>query len=609
MREEYERDSGRLAKTKPRSEGDVPTEARREDQGHGLDNIPRVNDTSQADNKIEEEAEIRRKLAAVDEAMAAAKRAFAHAEKEDYRKAAKNYTHALKVLPQDADTLRMALLSNRGIMHVSLGQLDEAIADFTQAIKIDPSFAQPYHNRGCAHMDNKDYARAIDDLTKAAKINPKDEKTHQNIREVLKVYQPRHFSTTPVDSAELQKPFSYVIDSPPAELADNIEQAARSIMSDADATRGQHSQMLRDLCIALDLYLQPAPTQERVDAFLGVFATMLEVFEQAGGLLVAAETADSSDQTLAEAIRTPYGQLCRALFRAHQESENHSRNMDAELMRCLELALIAHQDTDSYYSGKSAVISLMAAHAQWLFSIDSEWTETHLFCYLSAQSPYRKNAAQALLESGYWLQPDFLAGIQEYFLEILADIDSCYGEPEEIRRACRWLYQIGGRALRTDDEPMITKVSGLFKALPERTKAMSIIALCYVFDDNDDYGDDDMGLLAREQVAQFIDRLYPKDQEFRFEWATVCFVGLIMRAKEHALGVYEACKELLLPVTDEDHQHHLYMKLAHDKDRFYLYSKYPELATDIIARTAILNGIWGDKLKELKELPLATAAH
>ena len=47
-----------------------------------------------------------------------------------------------------------------------------AIADFTQAIKLNPQYVLAYFNRGTAYSDKRDYARSIKDLNQAAKMNP-----------------------------------------------------------------------------------------------------------------------------------------------------------------------------------------------------------------------------------------------------------------------------------------------------------------------------------------------------------------------------------------------------------------------------------------------------
>jgi tetratricopeptide (TPR) repeat protein len=58
----------------------------------------------------------------------------------------------------------------RGLDHYNRADTDRAIADFDQAIKVDPKFAKAYLKRGVAYDDKGDIDRAIADYTKAIKL-------------------------------------------------------------------------------------------------------------------------------------------------------------------------------------------------------------------------------------------------------------------------------------------------------------------------------------------------------------------------------------------------------------------------------------------------------
>jgi len=62
---------------------------------------------------------------------------------------------------------------NRGIKYSSKGDYDRAIADYTEAIKLDPTFARAYYNRGFAKRAKGDSANASADIAKAMLLNPK----------------------------------------------------------------------------------------------------------------------------------------------------------------------------------------------------------------------------------------------------------------------------------------------------------------------------------------------------------------------------------------------------------------------------------------------------
>lgn len=50
----------------------------------------------------------------------------------------------------------------------------KAILDYTQAIKINPNYADAYRERGSAYVLLKNYQKAMNDLNQAIKINPND---------------------------------------------------------------------------------------------------------------------------------------------------------------------------------------------------------------------------------------------------------------------------------------------------------------------------------------------------------------------------------------------------------------------------------------------------
>ena len=60
-----------------------------------------------------------------------------------------------------------AALNNRGVEHAALGETDKALADFSEALRIDPSMKMAYENRALAHMRRGDYAAAVGDFDSA----------------------------------------------------------------------------------------------------------------------------------------------------------------------------------------------------------------------------------------------------------------------------------------------------------------------------------------------------------------------------------------------------------------------------------------------------------
>ena len=63
--------------------------------------------------------------------------------------------------------------NNRGNAYRSKGDIDRAIADYSEAIHLDPKYASPYNGRGNVYQDKKDYDRAIADYDQAIRLDPK----------------------------------------------------------------------------------------------------------------------------------------------------------------------------------------------------------------------------------------------------------------------------------------------------------------------------------------------------------------------------------------------------------------------------------------------------
>ena len=67
-----------------------------------------------------------------------------------------------------------------GIAYEIRGQYDQAIADFTNALEINPKYVDAYINRGIAHANKGEYDQAISDYTKALEIDPKGKDVYYN---------------------------------------------------------------------------------------------------------------------------------------------------------------------------------------------------------------------------------------------------------------------------------------------------------------------------------------------------------------------------------------------------------------------------------------------
>jgi tetratricopeptide (TPR) repeat protein len=56
------------------------------------------------------------------------------------------------------------------VARVSLGEFQGAIADYSEALRINPNYGAAYQNRGVARRDSGDKPGAIQDFQKAADL-------------------------------------------------------------------------------------------------------------------------------------------------------------------------------------------------------------------------------------------------------------------------------------------------------------------------------------------------------------------------------------------------------------------------------------------------------
>ena len=86
-----------------------------------------------------------------------------------YQNAISDYSKAIRLKPDFVEAYH-----NRGYTKASLGQHVEAIADFNIAIKLEPDDPMSYYNRGAAKASLGEYVEAIADYDIAIKLKPDD---------------------------------------------------------------------------------------------------------------------------------------------------------------------------------------------------------------------------------------------------------------------------------------------------------------------------------------------------------------------------------------------------------------------------------------------------
>ena len=78
------------------------------------------------------------------------------------------YTDALRTNPGNAGAY-----NDRGVAYKDKGDLDKALADYNQAIQLKPEYADAYSNRGNVYTAKGDWDKAIADFDLAIQLNPK----------------------------------------------------------------------------------------------------------------------------------------------------------------------------------------------------------------------------------------------------------------------------------------------------------------------------------------------------------------------------------------------------------------------------------------------------
>jgi tetratricopeptide (TPR) repeat protein len=85
------------------------------------------------------------------------------------------YTQAIRI-----DSNYSEAYYNRGNVRYAQNEIDEAIADYTRSLAINPRFASCYINRGNTWRDTGEPGKAIADYDRALEINPNAAKAYAN---------------------------------------------------------------------------------------------------------------------------------------------------------------------------------------------------------------------------------------------------------------------------------------------------------------------------------------------------------------------------------------------------------------------------------------------
>ncbi len=127
-----------------------------------------------------------------------------------YEQAIADYDQALALNPEYAEAY-----NNRGNAYADLGDYEQAIADYDQALALNPEYAEAYNNRGVAYASLGEYEIAIADYDQAISLNPDYASAYIN-RGIIYIYQP-DYQNCELASSDFMKVLELVPNDPQAD--------------------------------------------------------------------------------------------------------------------------------------------------------------------------------------------------------------------------------------------------------------------------------------------------------------------------------------------------------------------------------------------------------
>src|SRR3990167_4522679 len=85
----------------------------------------------------------------------------------DYARAIADYSEAIRLDPQFVEAI-----NGRGFAYRNQKDYARAIADFSELIRLNPQREYGFYDRGLSYKGKKDYARAITDFSEVIRLNP-----------------------------------------------------------------------------------------------------------------------------------------------------------------------------------------------------------------------------------------------------------------------------------------------------------------------------------------------------------------------------------------------------------------------------------------------------
>jgi len=102
-------------------------------------------------------------------------RGNAYSKLGNRERAIEDYSEAIRLQPDYAEAYY-----NRGTVYIESGQYQKAVRDYTEAIRIKPDYTQAYFNRGMAYSRIGRYQAAIGNYTEAIRLKPDYAEAYNN---------------------------------------------------------------------------------------------------------------------------------------------------------------------------------------------------------------------------------------------------------------------------------------------------------------------------------------------------------------------------------------------------------------------------------------------
>ncbi len=109
-------------------------------------------------------------------------RGAAYQKSDNLESALKDYTEAIELQPREKNI--KYIYNNRAWVRYARGNYDDAIADFSEAIRLDSEFDSAYYGRATVWQKKMDYERALIDAKEAARIRPAEKKYDDLLYEI-----------------------------------------------------------------------------------------------------------------------------------------------------------------------------------------------------------------------------------------------------------------------------------------------------------------------------------------------------------------------------------------------------------------------------------------